>query len=87
MSAAGFPGFADLDAGGCPTSAIVAGIRYAADNGAKVMNISLGGTSRSQLELDALTYAVSRGVFVSISTAMTSRTATRSRIPPVLRRR
>jgi serine protease len=67
MSAAGLPGFADLDAGGCPTSAIAAGIRYAADNGAKVMNISLGGTSRSQLELDALTYAVSRGVFVSIS--------------------
>ena len=35
----------------CPTSDIVAGIRYAADNGAKVINFSLGGTCRSQSEL------------------------------------
>jgi serine protease len=67
MSAAGFPGFAELDAGGCRTSDIVAGIRFAADNGAKIMNISLGGPSRSQAELDALNYAVSRGVFIAIS--------------------
>ena len=67
MSAAGFPGFAPPDAGGCFTSDVVAGIRFAADNGAKIMNISLGGTSRSQSELDALNYAVSRGVFIAIS--------------------
>ena len=67
MSAAGIPGFAPLGAGGCATSDIVAGIRFAADNGATIMNISLGGPDPSQSELDALNYAVSRGVFISIS--------------------
>ncbi len=67
FSAAGIPGFVPPDVGGCPTSQVVAGIRFAADNGARIMNISLGGPSRSQAELDALNYAVSRGVFISIS--------------------
>jgi serine protease len=38
------------------------GVRYAADNGARVINMSLGGTSQSTLVRDALAYAVSRGV-------------------------
>ena len=67
MSAAGTPGFAPLTAGGCSTSDIIAGIRYAADNGAKVINVSIGGPQASQSERDAITYAVSRGAFVSIS--------------------
>lgn len=63
----GVPGFAPPDAGGCPTSAVVAAIRHAADNGAKVINLSLGGTNPSAASLDALNYAVSKGVFVAIS--------------------
>ena len=65
-SAAGIPGFSD-DAGGCFTSDIIQGIRYAADNGAKVINISLGGTFQSQAERSAIEYAVGRGAFVAIS--------------------
>jgi serine protease len=65
--AAGSPGFATASAGGCPTSAWVAGIRHAADNGAKAINLSLGGSSPQPAAQDALNYAVSRGVFVAIS--------------------
>ena len=63
----GINGYAPLDAGGCPTSAVVAAIRYAADNGAKVINLSLGGFNASQSFLDALNYAVGKGVFVAMS--------------------
>jgi subtilisin family serine protease len=67
FSAAGGRGFVPPDAGGCPTSAIGQGIRYAADNGAKVINLSLGGSSPSTTEQDAITYAVGKGVFVAIA--------------------
>jgi serine protease len=43
------------------------GIYYAANNGAKVINISIGGPGSSTALRDALAYAVSQGVFVSIS--------------------
>ena len=43
------------------------GIRYAADNGAKVANISLGGSGQSTAMRDALQYAVGKGMFVAIS--------------------
>jgi serine protease len=66
-SEAGELGYAPLDAGGCPVSAVTAAIRYAADNGAHVINLSLGGTDPSQAYLDALNYAVGRGVFVAMS--------------------
>lgn len=55
------------DAGGCSFSDIAAGIRYAADNGARVINISLGGTGTSQTLLDALNYAVQRGAFIAVA--------------------
>ena len=42
-------------------------IRYAADNGAKVINISIGGESPAAATQSALQYAVSRGAFVSLS--------------------
>ena len=44
------------------------GIRYAVDNGAKVLNLSLGRTGPASPVLqDALSYAVSRGAFVAIA--------------------
>jgi serine protease len=47
---------------------VARGIRYAADNGAKVLNMSIGRTGpASPVIQEALTYAVSRGAFVSIS--------------------
>lgn len=68
MSNAGVPGFVDPnESGGCPTSAVVAAIRFAADNGAKVINLSLGGPGVSPAYLEALQYAVQRGAFVSIA--------------------
>ncbi len=63
----GIPGFEDSDAGGCPFDALAEGIRYAADNGAKVINISLGGTDPSNTIRAALDYAVDKGVFISMS--------------------
>jgi serine protease len=42
-------------------------IRYAADNGAKVINLSLGGPGAAPPLRDAISYAVSRGVFVAIA--------------------
>jgi subtilisin family serine protease len=39
-------------------------IRYAADNGAKVINMSLGGPGRSATTRAAIEYAISRGVVI-----------------------
>lgn len=64
-SKVGITGQAPLDSGGCPNSAIASGIRYAADNGAKVINISLGGDSASASILSALQYAVGKGAFIA----------------------
>jgi subtilisin family serine protease len=63
----GIPGRASEDDPGCATSDIADGIRYAADQGAKVINLSLGGPNPTSTVRDALQYAVQRGVFVSIS--------------------
>jgi subtilisin family serine protease len=61
---------------GCPTAAIVNAIRAAADyntgvgttNGTMVaMNLSLGGSSESQAEKDAIAYAKSKNVIVIAS--------------------
>jgi len=54
-----------LDRRGSGTYADVAsGIRYAADNGAKVINLSLGGSSDSDTLKDAVAYAYGKGVTV-----------------------
>lgn len=45
-------------------STIAEGIRYAADQGANVINLSLGGSDDSQLLRDAVTYATDRGSLV-----------------------
>ncbi len=49
-------------------SDIAAGILYAADNGARVINLSLGGVSDSQTLREAVDYARSRGVLVVAAT-------------------
>jgi len=57
-----------LDAGGSGTySNIAAGIIYAADKGAKVINLSLGGYADSSLLRDAVAYASQYAVVVAAS--------------------
>jgi serine protease len=65
FSAGGGRGQVPLDSGGCPNSAIAEGITYAADHGAKVINISLGGDEPSASITSAIKYAVSKGAFVA----------------------
>ncbi len=43
---------------------ISAGIRWAVDNGARVLNLSLGGTTDTQVERDAIAYAIAQGAVV-----------------------
>jgi serine protease len=68
LSAAGVPGFVDpRETGTCPDSAVAEAIRYAADNGAQAINLSLGGPGQSTVTREALQYAVNRGVFIATS--------------------
>lgn len=54
-----------LDAGGSGSySDIAQGIRYAADHGAQIINLSLGGSADAQVLRDAVAYAVSLGSLV-----------------------
>lgn len=43
---------------------IAAGIRWATDHGAQIINMSLGGYGDAQVEREAVAYAISRGVVV-----------------------
>jgi subtilisin len=52
------------DSSGASTSDIANAIRYAADNGASVINISLGGSGRSATYESAITYALRKGVAI-----------------------
>jgi thermitase len=45
-------------------SNVAAGIVYAVDNGAGVINLSLGGSSNTQVMQDAINYATEKGVLV-----------------------
>jgi subtilisin family serine protease len=53
-----------IDSEGGTISDIAAGIRYAADNGADVINLSLGGYFPSTEREEAIRYASDRGVVV-----------------------
>jgi serine protease len=53
------------DDGWGTSETVVAGIRYAADHGARVINMSLGSAYGSEIEEDAVTYAFRKGVFVA----------------------
>jgi thermitase len=45
-------------------SSVAAGIVWAADHGARIINLSLGGTNSSQTLRDAVDYAVGRGALL-----------------------
>ena len=48
----------------CTSSNVALAIRYATDNGASVINLSLGGQHRSEIEQEAIDYANSKNVAV-----------------------
>ena len=52
---------------------VARGIRYAADNGANVINLSIGRTTggSAPVVVDALRYAVSRGCFIAVASGNT----------------
>jgi serine protease len=64
---AGIPGFAPSSQTGCAYSDMAQAIEYAVDNGARVMNISIGGTGGSTTVQNALIYAANKGAFISIA--------------------
>jgi len=68
ISSEGIPGFLDPeDEGFCSDAAVTEAIRYAADNGAQIINLSLGGSDPAPAQREALQYAVARGAFVTLS--------------------
>ncbi len=52
------------DSGSCSDSYISSGIYYAVDNGADVINLSLGGIGYSTSQNEAIQYAINHGVVV-----------------------
>jgi serine protease len=56
-----------LETGVCIASEEARALRYAVDNGARVINMSIGGSDPSQAVRSALEYAVGRGAFVAIA--------------------
>lgn len=50
--------------GWCWSDDVARGIRYAADNGANIVSISLGGSSITQDEVNAVNYAVGKGALI-----------------------
>jgi serine protease len=68
MSALGIPGFVDPnEPGGCSDLATAQAIRFAADSGAQIINLSLGAPGVAPILDEAIRYAVGRGSFVSIA--------------------
>ena len=61
------PGFIDPDTSACDDVSIAQAFRYAADQGAQVINLSIGAPEPSFILLDAMRYAVERGSFITLS--------------------
>jgi serine protease len=62
------PGFADPELDGvCDDADIAQAVRYAADQGAQIINVSLGSSESAPVLLEAVKYAVARGAFVALS--------------------
>jgi serine protease len=74
-------GYLPTSAGGCSDDAIQEGIRYAVDNGARIINLSLGGVDPAPAVRDALAYAVGKGAFVAISMGNTFESGNESEYP------
>jgi thermitase len=55
------------DENGCPDSAIIDALYYASNNGANVINLSLGGPFGSSAEQQAIDYAWSKGLVIAAS--------------------
>ncbi|MCS6889588.1 MAG: S8 family peptidase, partial [Chloroflexus sp.] len=53
-----------LSNGRCRDSSVISAIRWAADNGARIINLSLGGALSSPALQDAVRYATERGVLI-----------------------
>ena len=66
-SSRGITGRADEDDPGCSILDIADGIEYAAEQGAKVINVSLGGPGAANVLRDAITFAIQRGAFIAIA--------------------
>lgn len=58
--------------GGGTISDIAEGIRFAADNGAHIINMSLGGGAKSYMMMEAIRYAHSKGVLIIASAGNSS---------------
>jgi thermitase len=57
-----------LDSEGAGTSAnIINGLNFAVNNGAKIVNMSFGGTQSGQAELDAINNANTKGVIIVVA--------------------
>ncbi|WP_152556503.1 S8 family peptidase, partial [Prochlorococcus marinus] len=63
------------DSGRGSIAGIVAGMRWAVDNGADVLNLSLGGGAPNSDYLDALKYAADNGVVVAMASGNSSSSA------------
>ena len=72
------------DSNGARTADIDSAIRYAADNGAQVINLSVGGPGRAPSTELALRYAVEKGVTVVVAAGNGSHDLSRKAFTPAM---
>ena len=68
-------------AGGGSDVAAAAGLRWAADHGAQVANLSFGGPTGSPVLSDAVAYATAKGVTIVAAAGNAGTTASPTRRP------